>query len=742
MRSRPSAATCLALLVLLVGMLYPALVLRRVVAPEVSLRGQAPWRVQWGPFPAPLPEQVRAATELGARLSLLERDTRGVAVWNPWVGGGRPGWIASAREGGSPLPLLAVALSRDGRAWTGLVALQLAAAYLSCAWMLRRLGLGPWPAALGAVAYTLAGPVAGRWLDWQGSALALGPLGVALSLFASGSLARSVACWGGALAILGSTGLPAVPFAALAVAAATFREPAKGVPRRLLAVALGAVVAGALLAPRLWLAAAGREDRAPLQPASIESPLPGLEALAFAPARLDPAGPADAQRDADGRGYLGLATLALAGLGLAAAPLRQRGLWGGALVVGLVLAWAPTAWLERIGVTQRPLAVAALAAAVLAAFGLDRLTRGLEARRHALVGAPAVALVAWSLLPVAARHVPFATPEEGALAAPLPAAATPAQPRVLGLYGCLPPDIGAASGLADLRASTFEGEPRYAELLGGGPSGVFSVSRALTPEMAELGAGTLLEPLPLRVVSSEIYSRIEVADLPTGPGPAGTLRGSLDLEPGTCRVGVPVGSSLVAPPAVRLGSRTVELAPDEALTAESNEWRWFALPRLEASAAVDLAFAAGGPPSVPVAVDRSGLRLAGEGSGVRVWSWERAAAFASLRWPPGEQRTGQGLCPGRAAVADARSDRVSVAVRDAGSCSLLLQVKHRPALWRATVNGQPAQTLGCAEVWTCVPVPAGDSTVELEARLPWPLPVRSLAGLVALAGLAWVGRKE
>lgn len=729
------------LLVLLAGMLYPTLALRRVVAPEVSLRGQAPWRVQWGPFPAPLPEQVRAATELGARLSLLERDTRGVAVWNPWIGGGRPGWIASAREGGSPLPLLAVALSRAGRVWTGLVALQLTAAYLSCAWMLRRLGLGPWPAALGAVAYTLAGPVVCRWLDWQGSALALGPLGVALSLSPTASLARSVACWGGALAILGSTGLPAVPFAALAVAAATFREPAKGVPRRLLGVALGAVMAGALLAPRLWLAAAGREDRAPLKPASIESPLPGLESLAFAPARLDPAGPADAQRDADGRGYLGLATLALAGLGLATAPLRQRGLWGGALAAGVVLAWAPTSWLERIGVTQRPLAVAALAAAVLAAFGLDRLTRGLEARRHALVGAPAVALVAWSLLPVAARHVPFATPEEGALAAPLPAAATPAEPRVLGLYGCLPPDIGAASGLADVRASTFEGEPRYAGLLGGGPSSVFSVSRALAPEMAELGVGTLLEPLPLRVVSSEIYSRIEVADLSTVPGRDGTLRGSLDLESGTCRVGVPARTPLVAPPVARMGSRTVELAPDEALAAESNEWRWFALPKLGAATAVELSVVGSSPSPLPLALDRSGLRLASEGSGVRVWSWERAAAYATLRWPAGEQRVEAGPCPGSVQVREARTDRVAVAVSDSGSCSLLLQVKHRPALWRATVNGQPAQTLGCAEVWTCVPVPVGDSMVELEARLPWPLPAQSLAGLVALAGLAWVGRK-
>ena len=83
-----------------------------------------------------------------------------------------------------------------------------------------------------------------------------------------------------------------------------------------------------------------------------------------------------------------------------------------------------------------------------------------------------------------------------------------------------------------------------------------------------------------------------------------------------------------------------------------------------------------------------------------------------------------------------------MAVRDAGSCSLLVQVKFRLALWRATVNGQPAQTFGCSQVWTCVPVPAGDSIVDLRAELPWPLPVLSLVGLVTIAGLAWVGRKR
>ncbi|HPC82133.1 MAG TPA: hypothetical protein P5234_01605 [Thermoanaerobaculaceae bacterium] len=741
MRSRPSAAIWLVLLILLAGMLYPALVLRRVVAPEASLRGQAPWRVQWGPFPAPRPEQVRAATELGARLRLLERGMGEVAVWNPWIGGGRAGWLASPREAGSPLPLLAVALARAGRAWTGLLALQLAVAYLSCAWMLRRLGLGPWPAAIGALAYALAGPVASHWLDWHGSALALGPLIIALVLPSAGSIARSAACWAGALALVGATGSSAVGFAAVALAAATLGEPAGRLPRRLAAAILGALVAAAFLAPRIWLAAVGREEAAPLRAAAVEPPLPGLRALALAPAPVDPAGPAGDQRDTDGRGYLGLATIVLAGLGLGTAPLRQRGLWGGALVVGLALAWAPAAWLERVGITQRPLGVVALAAATLAAFGLERVGRGLEPGRHVLVGAPAAALVLWSLLPVAARQVPFATPEDGELPPPLAAAGSVAEPRVLGLFGCLPPDIGAASGLADVRGAFFEGEPRYAALVDPGPGGVHSASRALTPRIAALGVGTLLEPLPLRVVSGEVFSRIEVAEVPLRAAGDGTFRGSLELPSGTSRIGVPTGAALAGSPTLRSGSRGAELVPDQALAAESNDWRWFALPRLAGGAGLELALAAGGPALVPVAVDRSGLRLASEGSGVRVWSWDAGAPFAALRSPAAGAGGDATPCPGRVEIREAHAERVTVAVHGSGSCSLLVQVKHRPALWQATVDGQRAQTFRCAEVWTCVPVAAGDSLVELRAAVPWPLAALSAAAAIAAAALTWVGRK-
>lgn len=741
MRSRPSAAIWLVLLVLLVGMLYPVAVLRRVVAPEVSLRGQAPWRVQWGPFPAPQPEQVRAASELGARLSLLERDARGIAIWNPWVGGGRAGWMASAREGGSPLPLLAVALARQGMAWTGLVALQLAVGFLSCAWMLRRLSLGPWPSALGGLCYALAGPTAVHWLDWQGSAMTLGPLAVALALGPRTTQPRAAIRWATIFTVLGFAGPPALPFVALAVAAAAVQASPRELPRQLVPVAAAALVAAALLAPRLWLAAAGREPGAQMQPPSIEAPLPSLRALASRPSPFDPAGPQGTQQRADSRGYLGAVTLLLAAVGLLSAPSRQRGLWGGALLACLALAWAPTTWLVRAGMGLRPLGVMALSAAALAAFGLELLGRGIEQRRRVLIGAPAVALVAWSMLPIAARHVPYSSRAEATLPVPLPPAASVATPRVVGLFGCLPPDLGAAAGLPDVRAGFLEGEPRYAGLLPGGPGGSVSASRALSPGMAALGVGTLLEPLPLRVVSSEIFSRIEVDDGPTAPGPAGTLLRRLELHPGTCRLGVPAAVEILSAPTLRLGSRSVLLRADETLAAESAEWRWFALPALGAPASVALSVGDRGPATIPLAIDRTGLRQVSEGGGVRVWSTERAVPFASLTWPAGEPRPSSAACPGSATVEHATSERVDVTASSAGSCSLLVQVKYRPALWRATVNGQPAQTLPCAEVWTCVPVPAGESTVELRAAVPWPVRALFSGGLVALAALAWVGRK-
>lgn len=742
MRPRPSAAVWLVLLTLLLGVLYPALVLDRVVAPEVSLRGQAPWRLQWGPFPAQQPQHVRAATELGARLSLLERDAAGLALWNPWIGGGRPGWLASAREGGAPLPLLAVLLSRDGMTWTGLLALQLVASCVACTWMLRRLGVDAWPAALGGLCYALSGPLTSHWLDWQGSAFALGPFAVALALGPPRGFAATAARWGGILAILGLCGQPIVPFVALAAAAAAVTTPWAQARRRLESMLLGGVLAMVLLTPRVWLQVAGLETGSPVPPPVVEESLPGLKALVAAPAPFDPSAPPAAQRHTDSRGYLGLLPMLLAGLGLVLAPSRQRVLWGGVLVASLALAFAPQPWFARLGMATRPLAASALATATLAAWALSRLTCRMELWGRTLTGTALGALITWMLLPVAATHVPFAPREEVPLSSPLPAAASPAAPRVVGLLGCLPPDVGAAFGLSDVRASFFAGEPRYAGLLAAGPGGTVSVARALSAQMAALGVGTLLEPLPLRVVSSEIFSRIELEDREPIRGVDGSWRRPVRLRPGSCRLGIPATVPLTAAPVLSLGARAVTLASDHTLAAESDEWHWFALDAIERPLTAELLVPGLSNHQVPLVVDHSGLRLVSEGGGVRVWSWDHGTPFASLAWPPAETGRGGTPCPGRVSVRDVSARHITVQAHAREGCSLRLLVKHRPALWRATVNGQPAQTLPCADVWACVPVTPGDSLVELRASLPWPVVLAPCAGLAVIAALCWVGRKQ
>ncbi|HPS79645.1 MAG TPA: hypothetical protein PLS53_15920 [Thermoanaerobaculaceae bacterium] len=742
MHKGSTPAAWVILTALLAGVLYPALALHHVVAPEASLRGQAPWRVQWGPFPSPAPEQVRAATELGSRLTLLGHGLSGLAVWNPGIGGGRPGWLASPREGGAPLPLLAVLLARSGHAWTGLVAIEIAAAFLACAWMLRRMQVEPCSAAVGALCYALSGPVASHLLDWQGSALALGPLAIAAAIGGcERGFSRSLARWAVVLAVVVSCGPPAAPFVALAAVVAVWQERWARSSRALAMLLLGGIVAVAVLTPRWWLAVVGREAGAPAVSPTPEPRLPGLASLALEPQPLDPAAPPAAQPASDGRGFIGLGPLLLAAIGLGFSTSRLRAAWAGALLVALGMVLAPDAWLGKIGFSHRPLGLVTLGIATLAALGVQRLLGGMKEPRRSLAALAVAGLLAWSLLPVAARHVPYATAAEAALPVPLSPAASPASPRAVGLLGCLPPDLGAAAGLQDARAGFFDGETRYTTLLGAGPGGAVSISRALTPAFALLGVRTLIEPLPARVVSGEIFSRVEIVDI-VGAGDASGMRHyPLNLYPGACRLGLPAPLGLKERPWLRIGHALPQLQTDPALSNETDAWSWFALPTIGTQVRSELVLAAGAPEALSVALDQSGLRLVSESAGMRVWDWERSVPFASLAWPLGDARAATELCPGVVKVREASADRLVLDVANSDSCSVQVQVKHRPRLWQAKVDGQTAQLLPCAEVWSCVPVRRGAATLELAASLPWTVKALSMAGLSLIIGLAWVGRK-
>jgi hypothetical protein len=727
-RSAPSNVALGVLLLLLAGVFYPALMLDRRLAPEASLRGVAPWRQAWGPNPEPRPRELAAATQLGPRLAVIAREGLGAALWNPWIGGGRAGWLSSPREGGAPLPVAAALLARSGWAWSALLALALAASFAATWTAARWLGASPWGAAVAALAYSLAGPVATHWLDWQGSAVALGPVALLPALSPSPSWRRHAAAWAAAAALLVACGPPALAF--LAVGAVV--ELARGGVhrRRMRAAALAAAVVLAVLAtlPAAWLARAGGERGAAPGEAAPTPPI-ALRDLAVrprpdaAPAPLRggaaPATPADAS-------FLGAATLLLAVAGLAGRGGRHRRLWAAVAAGALAVAAAPSPWLAAAGLSHRPAAAAALAAALLAGLGADALCRRLPAPAGRALGAALCAVVACELAPVALHGLPFASERELPQAAALPQALAADGARIVTLASTLPPDVAAAYGLADIRAAWFEREPTYVAALRSATAGAV---QALDPAVAALGARWVLEPAALRLVSGIVYAEVSVAEArrTSGDG-SSTARYVLPLPAATGRIGLPPASA--APGAVFLqdGSATVALEEDAALAEESADWRWFAVPPAAPRGNVVLGVMADGqaPATLPVALDASGLRLASHGAGVRVWEWSRARPFAGL--------TG---AAGRAALRELAPGRVTVEVEAERPGTLVVQVKHRPALWRAAVDGGAVRTEKAGAVWTAVPVPAGRSVVVLAAVLPatvW-LAAAAAAMIVALLAL-------
>jgi hypothetical protein len=653
-------------------------------------------------------------------------------------------------------------VARQGWTWTALLALEVALAFASAWWVLSLLGTAAWPAAVGATAYALSGPVAGCWLGWQGSALALGPLALVPALAPPRRPRHVAAAWIAVLLLLAASGAPAVPFVALAVAVLILSRPLLGRPARWGAPVVAVVVVTAFAVPSLWLERNGGEAAAPTPALALASPAPGLKALVVAP---PPPGGARVQPDVESSAYLGLATALLALVGVVRLPPRFRGFWLGAFAVSATLTLLPSALLVRAGVHQRPFGTMALAAAAMAAFGAQFLHEKVPtARGRQAVGFAVWVLVVAALAPPAARLLPFAPEEDASLPSPVPTGSQSA--RFVGVLGMLPPDIGATLGLADVRAASFPREPRYAALLGAGRGGELPVSRALDPRTARLSARWLLEPLSLRVVSGELFAHIEPAELQAQPERSldGLRRFRAAVPPWACRLGLPANA---APATLWLEDpgRQSQLEPDGALAAESDAWRWFVVPRGwppgPATLAMSLPAGEGGPQNA--AWDASGLRLAREDRGVRIWEWDLARPLAFLATGvqaengevpaqgtevvvPHERlsvlRSLVEASGGTVEVIAAGPARVELRVEAAQAALLVIQVKHRPALWRAAVNGKRAATERVDYVWTGVSVPAGVSRVILRARLPLGVLLPACVGLVALLALAWPRRER
>ncbi|MFH1177422.1 MAG: hypothetical protein V1750_08440 [Acidobacteriota bacterium] len=753
MRRDPRAVALFVLLVLLVAAMYPALALERRVAPESSLRSVAPWRLHWGPHPSPSPLALHAATTLGPRLATMAREKLSLALWNPLVGGGRPGWLASPEEGGAPLCVAAALVARPEWVWSALISLTLGASFLSSWWLLRRLTLDPWAAAAGALAYSLSGAVSGHWLDWQGSALALGPLAMVPATAPARNWARGAAAWTAGIAVAFLAGPPAYPFVALAL---IYELTAPGRPRparRLGAVGLALVLALAVHLPARWLAAAGHESGAPPSVAAPGAPAPSWRTF-FLPGggeSLDEGGrPASHSMPLafQAAPVLGILATLLAAFGLARLAPRQRWFWGLTVALAGFLALVPETLVTSAGLRGRPLAALALATAVLAAAGAEGVIQRTPRRMASLVGAGIAAALLVELAPPAFHRLPFASAAELELAPPLPPELCADGSRLTSMLGTLPPDTAAVFALNDLRAASLAGEPRYASLVAAGHGLDSALAAGAGSSGSRSLARWLLEPLPLQIVSAEIFSRVEVAParriVATTPGAAYF---ELEVPASPCRLGLPMDVASGEGVLLEREGRSAVLDEDPSIADESVAWRWFAVPPTHGGGLARLSLLGEGAPAaseLTVAWDRSGLRKHGEGNGLRVWEQLDAPPLAYLSAPAAAGLAAPGApdMEGEARVASLRADEIIVAVNAAQPSLLVVQVKLRPQLWRAAVDGAPAAVEAVDGVWMGVPVPAGASRVELRALLPVCVWLVSGWACIIAAALAVAGRTK
>ncbi len=396
----PSRATALGLAALVV-VFFPVLFFGRVISPMDVIQNRPPWDAYHHPVEVSNAGLVDPATAYLPLMETARRDGTGTALFNPYLSCGTAGTLAW--NCGLLTPAVAPFLPwlDPARFATAMVLVKLLLALGGTWLLLRRLGLGETPAAVGAVSFALAAPVAALWLWPAGATWAALPL----LLWALDRTARSTGPWRtaavttvAALVFLsgGSAGATILGLALAAswVLARTLSAGWEGLPGRLGACAASGLAALAILAPSLGLFLAGTRSTGALDATPHRQGL-GLTAVRLL---VDPFVLGDPRRETftpptglEGVGYADLAltvgwiTAALALLGLASRR-RGTGFWAAAAGAGiLVLSWTPAARLLGLvpGLAHVPpwriAPVVALTLAVLAAHG----TAALEALRPA-----------------------------------------------------------------------------------------------------------------------------------------------------------------------------------------------------------------------------------------------------------------------------------------------------------------------------------------------------------------------
>ncbi|MFN2238630.1 MAG: hypothetical protein ABR524_04505 [Thermoanaerobaculia bacterium] len=472
-------------------LVIPTVFSGRVLSPNDVYYGHDPWR-SLREIEARNPLMSDPPSSWMPLWSLL-RSSPDSFHWNPWVGGGIPGWGSAAAAVLSPVVLLPVLLVPLLFSYLAIVLTKLTVGFVLAYGWLREERLGRNGAALGALLFSACGVYSVWWLwqatnatvfypavfwilrrAWAGRTTPVLPqIGLALALALSGFPATTL--------YVGWAGLAYAAW----LAASRRKLPVRELAKSALAVALAALLAAPFLAPfASFIQRTGYLEGRETVAAAAAGRYPAEHLLAFFdPYRLGDAGRGLWNGDAalgisnnfnESTIYLGFIALPLAAIGVFARR-RDRWFWIAFFSGLLLLLFAPWDSLANAigslpGVRYSPLArlrfLLPLPAAWLAAAGA-----GMFFRRRARLQLLAVGVLgAWLVLDLGAfavRYLPFPSFEVARL--PQSPAISRLQQekapfRVAPMFDFLWPNTSQLVRLEDVR-SHFGSEERWRRLL-------------------------------------------------------------------------------------------------------------------------------------------------------------------------------------------------------------------------------------------------------------------------------------
>gem|GEM_PF-1069487 len=607
MRSRPFPLLTVGVgLLAAVVVFFPSLFFGRVISPLDTVLTRPPWQATHHAVEVTNPELETAATTFVPRLLEARRSGLSTAVWSPHRACGGPGTMALSGGLLSPLVGPLVPWLAEANLLNGIVLGKLLLAFAGSLALQRRLGRSEAAAAVGAVAFALAGPLTARWLEPASATAAALPLllwAVDRCVGSTGPLCALPVATVAWLVLLTGGDSEGAAVAVTATAAWALFRAASGGPFPSLGLRGLAAALVALLLALLILAPALALDRDTFDRASA-APDPQARGWGLWVPRLlvDPMAWGDPRQDTfEPPRDVGATTFAACcltpgmvalGLALVGAAWRWPGrlLWvGGAALPLAAIAWTPLSRLVESlpGVSSATALapLAALALSTLAAAGCDRLLPFAPGRTGRVLASSLAAAVVLEQGLLAGHMLAFLPPKAATLR-PTPAldlvrSRLASRPdRTAPLQDVLWPDTAAALRLDDVRTRGRVQDPyrRWLETFDPQVWGHFGTVLRLNaptldvghPYLHALGARFLMEPPGLRVLEYTLgRAAVEVEGEPDRVGPlsGGEVVQELGLPAGCSRLGLLASSGDTEPE----GSLEASLV-DEVSAREVGRW--------------------------------------------------------------------------------------------------------------------------------------------------------------------------